>query len=164
MLWPRPRFECKLITFLCVRECTTLVICLIFVCYSVCICSNTPVCVFSYQCSTSLLVQLVTSHASHASHAVGRGKKSPGSYILELKVAGTVVFSPHLTHWPALQTVLGSRNPNQRYRIKIIPIERENGVCGHERDYSQCSQHGMYQFEQWTILNALYTQNFYMVL
>ncbi len=141
---------------LCSRVCscvhTTLVICLILcAAHMLCICSHMSVSVFSYQCShlssgavcRFMLPMLLVEGGSHQ------------GTVSELKDAGTVVFSPHLTHWPDCSA--------HEIQIKDTKwqqfLGRENGnvcVCGHERDYSHCSQHRIYQFKQmhfilWTL-------------
>ncbi len=122
------------------------------------VCCSHAVHMFTYVCECLFLSVFHLSSGAVCRFMLPMLLVEGGSHqgtVSELKDAGTVVFSPHLTHWPDCSA--------HEIQIKDTKwqqfLGRENGnvcVCGHERDYSHCSQHRIYQFKQmhfilWTL-------------
>ncbi len=151
-VWAQPTHIC-----LCVRGCVhvcTLHLSSVSYCVLLTCCAYVHICLW-----VSFLISAPTSLLVHVCRfmlpmLLVEGGSHQGT-VSELKDAGTVVFSPHLTHWPDCSA--------HEIQIKDTKwqqfLGRENGnvcVCGHERDYSHCSQHRIYQFKQmhfilWTL-------------
>lgn len=135
--------------------------CAFYTCHlsHICVLPSAHMFKYVYECLFLSVFDLSSGAAftSHASHAVGRKRKSPGNGF-RAEACWDCGIQPTLDSLTGITDCTRVTKSKSEIPNDSNSYDGRTGIyaCGHERECSYCSQHWIYQFKLWTTSNALY--------